>query len=266
MPLTFAHPIAVVPLARRGLVFSALVVGSMAPDFEYFLRLSTRHSFGHTLPGLFLFSVPAGLVGLWIFHALLKLPLLSLLPESHQRRLLPLAREEFRFGPARRLGLILLSLLLGAVTHVAWDSMTHPEGWTVVHVPWLGRVIGRTPVGELFVCRVLQHMSTAFGLAGLAWGYGRWLRRAAVVELPVPARFSGRTKIRLLFYAGFIAAVLASLFGYWDNHSKWEADTLVMFVSRAVVAGVSAVFLELVGFGLWWRWGQGQAPDKGRAG
>src|ERR1043166_4543968 len=100
MPMTFAHPVAVLPLAKRGLVFSALVIGSMSPDFEYFLRLHTRENFGHTLPGLFLFSVPAGFVVLWIYHALLKMPLLSLLPESHQRRLLPLAQAEFRYGPA----------------------------------------------------------------------------------------------------------------------------------------------------------------------
>ena len=50
MPLMFAHPVAVLPLTKRGLVLSALV-GSMALDFEYFLRFSTRYSHGHTLPG-----------------------------------------------------------------------------------------------------------------------------------------------------------------------------------------------------------------------
>ena len=40
MPLTFAHPSAILPFSRisRYINFSAMVFGSMAPDFEYFLR------------------------------------------------------------------------------------------------------------------------------------------------------------------------------------------------------------------------------------
>src|SRR5215467_12574272 len=43
VPFTFSHPAAVLPLARRGLVFSALVVGSMAPDFPYFVQMSAKN-------------------------------------------------------------------------------------------------------------------------------------------------------------------------------------------------------------------------------
>ena len=40
MPLTFAHPAAILPFSRKSkyINFSAIVFGSMAPDFEYFLR------------------------------------------------------------------------------------------------------------------------------------------------------------------------------------------------------------------------------------
>lgn len=40
MPLTFAHPAAVLPFSRNSkyVNFLALVLGSMAPDFEYFLH------------------------------------------------------------------------------------------------------------------------------------------------------------------------------------------------------------------------------------
>src|SRR5581483_12465816 len=50
VPFTLAHPAAVLPLRRRGLVFSALVVGSMAPDFEYFFGL--KRPISHTMPGI----------------------------------------------------------------------------------------------------------------------------------------------------------------------------------------------------------------------
>ncbi len=38
MPWTVSHPAAAAPFARWGLVLSALVVGSMAPDFVYFRK------------------------------------------------------------------------------------------------------------------------------------------------------------------------------------------------------------------------------------
>jgi hypothetical protein len=52
MPFTLAHAAATVPLLRllgsRG-VFSALVIGSMAPDFAYFLPLGVRRGQSHGL-------------------------------------------------------------------------------------------------------------------------------------------------------------------------------------------------------------------------
>lgn len=128
MPFTLSHPAAAVPFTRWKLPLSALIVGSLSPDFIYFVRLSAAGGFGHTLPGLFLMDLPLGLAVLWLFHALLKYPLLTLLPISHQRRLLPLA-EGFRFGPPRQILLIMAALFLGAVTHIAWDSVTHGSRW-----------------------------------------------------------------------------------------------------------------------------------------
>ena len=45
MPFTLAHPVAVLPLARcRRVHFPAMVIGSLAPDFVYFLH-------GRAVPG-----------------------------------------------------------------------------------------------------------------------------------------------------------------------------------------------------------------------
>jgi hypothetical protein len=60
LPLTLAHPAAVLPF-RRWFVFSGLVIGSLAPDFEYFLYVPDSLRIGHTLPGVFLFCLPVGL-------------------------------------------------------------------------------------------------------------------------------------------------------------------------------------------------------------
>ena len=110
LPLTFSPPAAVLPLARCRLVFSALVVGSMSPDFIYFIAAVSGNRFSQSLPGTPFFCVPVGLVVLWLFHAVWKYPLISLFPDHHQERL-TLAARDFPFAPARRLVTIIFRWL-----------------------------------------------------------------------------------------------------------------------------------------------------------
>src|SRR5689334_1125521 len=104
MPNPLAHPAASIPFTRAGLVFSALVAGSLSPDFGYFID-QPRPYYMYTVPGLLLFDVPMAFALLWGFHALAKWPLLSLLPIDWQRRLYRHA-QGFSFGPPKRFLLI----------------------------------------------------------------------------------------------------------------------------------------------------------------
>src|SRR6185437_5307110 len=121
MPFTLSHPAAVIPIRKFG-VLSALVIGSMMPDTLYFMPFVGAHDwYGHTLPGIFFYCLPAGLAFLWLFHAFLKGPLISLFPEVEQRKL-QAASAGFRFFPMRRLVALAFSILLGAASHVTWDA------------------------------------------------------------------------------------------------------------------------------------------------
>ena len=150
MPFTPAHPAAIIPFTGKHFVPAALVVGSMSPDFAYFIPGRFNHHIGHTLPGVFLFSIPAGLAALFLFEMLLKVPLAKLLPERLQLRLGP-AMNVFRFGPARRFALITLSLFVGVLTHISWDSITHKQGFLVAMIPVLSRQ-GLKPLSARFRC------------------------------------------------------------------------------------------------------------------
>src|ERR1700733_2396374 len=105
MPFTLSHAAAVLPLRRMNLVPSALVVGTFAPDLEYFARLSPGDGYGHTWPGTFLLTLPLALLTLWIFHVFVKQPVVAILPEGFQRRLAPYLGR-FRFGRVARFGWI----------------------------------------------------------------------------------------------------------------------------------------------------------------
>jgi hypothetical protein len=176
MPFTLAHPAAVLPLHRRlgrWASLSSLVVGSLAPDFAYFLPLGIPGSFSHSLPGLFVFCLPVGLVVWGVYLAVLRPFFLALLPRAVSERLAACA--------SRRLSLPIAcgaaaSVVAGAATHLVWDSFTHSTGFMVRALPALS-----TPV-HLFdwysprVYTLLQHASTLGGLAALAVFGLRWYR------------------------------------------------------------------------------------------
>ena len=169
MPFTFAHAAAALPFRRLRLVSSALVVGTLAPDFEYFLRLSPGGGFGHTFTGAFLLSLPWALLVLWIFHAIVKVPLTRLFPEGVRSRL-GAYMGPFSFRGTKRFLLIVVSVLIGIATHIIWDSFTHRDTWPSDHWPLLMQTVQVPVLGELPLYKVFQHTSTVVGtLLVCAW-------------------------------------------------------------------------------------------------
>jgi Domain of unknown function (DUF4184) len=237
LPFTLSHPAAVLPF-RRKLVFSALVVGSVAPDFHYFLDLAPKQYFGHTVRGAFLFCLPVGLAVLWTFQKIMKLPLMSLAPEAHQERLVSLAAP-FRWGPATRFFVILLSLFLGIATHLVWDAFTHDRGYFVRKVPDLRNAPLQEFGSDRPLYNVLQHGSSLAGLGILALWYWRWFKRTPPQPVPAYLKVSAAKK-------AWIAAAIVAISG-----------------ALSIVVFLSLVYVEAVGFGLWWHWRQtGESGDR----
>ena len=83
MPFTFSHPAIILPLTylpRRWFSLTGLIIGSLTPDFEYFIRMTPYSLYSHTLSGLFWFDIPLGLLLCFIFHNLVRDSLCSNLP------------------------------------------------------------------------------------------------------------------------------------------------------------------------------------------
>lgn len=165
MPLTFAHPAAVLPLRRSGLIFSALVIGSMAPDFQFFLNLSTCNRSWHNLQESVTGAFPAAMMVFLLFHRLMFLPLLHFLPESGRASLINFHDEPDRYSFSNLLRLC-ASLAIGILSHTFWDGLTHPGGFLAAQFPLLAKDFVVMPLaGPMALCHFLQHGSTLFGLA-----------------------------------------------------------------------------------------------------
>lgn len=250
LPFTLAHPAAVLPLLGSGLMPSALVIGSMAPDLEYFLRLSTSRAFGHTLPGLFLLTLPLAFIALLLWHRVLKRPCVDLLPETHRTRLLS-RTGHFSFMPGRRLLLILVSLLLGAGTHVTWDLFTHSGTIGVELFPFLDKRVGIGNVLTLPLYRVMQHGSTLLGFIAIAAAYIWWFR-SAPVPATAPAPLNVDMRFALLLTMAATALTVGA--GYWWSVSPplQEWGDLRRGAAAFVLATMDAFFLLLLIYALCW--------------
>jgi hypothetical protein len=178
MPFTLSHPAAVLPLRRwcpNRFDFAALVIGSMTPDLGYYIPGCELATFAHTMAGSFAVCLPSGIALLLLFY-LLRRPVCFSLPMPHREALLPLCAASPIFG-IRPWGVILISLLIGAWTHILWDSFTHPAGWFVHHIGWLDRPVFRFGSTVSRAHYLLQQISTIAGAVILGGVYVRWLKR-----------------------------------------------------------------------------------------
>jgi hypothetical protein len=252
MPFTLSHPAAIIPFARQRLVLSALVVGSMSPDFLYFINLAPRGQFGHTAAGVFLFCLPLGTLALWLFHTLMKWPLLSLCPQALQERLMWPARD-FTFRAMSRQLLIVLSILIGAGTHLLWDGFTHEYGWAVNRLSFLSWSLTEIGGRSIPVFKLLQHLSTVIGGGALLYCFLHWMWRAPQEEAPESIWRPARSKLICVSLLALGAISFGLLSSWWKVIQLGYQRGLSAWLGAFVVSVHSGLFVELVLFGLYWR-------------
>jgi len=253
MPFTLSHPAAAVPLhrllGRRGNLL-ALTIGSMAPDFTYYVPVGFKRAPTHTFAALFWFCLPAGMLVYLAFDQLVKAPCAFFLPEGLRRRLGPLAPQR---PSAAHLAVAACCIVAGAATHIVWDWFTHANPMLPALRVSLATIFGYTVTGH----RVLQHLSTLGGAALLARWLRRWYRDAPDLGPLPPAPFAAAARPALLaallaapllvVLSGGVATAVGAAAG--PVHPDFAIVAALTTLRRAMVAALSA----LIAYGLLWR-------------
>lgn len=254
MPFTLAHPLAVIPLARTKLALSALVIGSMSPDFEYFIRARQDSHSAHSILGLIVFCLPTSLLMLWLWHGLLKRPLVELLPDRHQGLLHPYL-DRFTWRSMKQFALHCVAALIGAATHVVWDSFTHPWGWPVQAMSWMQAAVIPIPIGpEIAPYKALQYGSSLGGTGLLAVIYWRWSRTRCLSGNEPGPRFSQpkRLWICLILVTGAVAPGV--IVGARAYPPFLDFDHFKAFTVRSIVVSNAVLLWGMVIYASWFRW------------
>jgi hypothetical protein len=178
---------------------------------------------------------------LYAFHQFFKRPLALLLPQPVRAKLWPHC-EPFPLLPLRRLAWICVLIYVGAVTHVAWDALTHENA----EIPQIGAVMVTIAGRPLHWAGLLQYGSSLLGLGLLAWWSWRWYRRAPSGWAPADSEFLGRARPAIA--AGMIAfPVAVGTFCGLNYACRLPGSFSVgEFCSAAFITGVDAFLLALV--------------------
>jgi hypothetical protein len=125
------HPAAVIPLARWGLPGSALVVGSVAPDLPAMLQIPALVHGTHTPLGVVSVDLAPAVAVFGVWQALYGPTVVAIAPRAVRARLpgQVLAGVAYHFGRVDRAARVVAAALLGVVTHVLWDGVTHDWTW-----------------------------------------------------------------------------------------------------------------------------------------
>lgn len=202
MPFTFAHPFYAVPLKLlKPAWFSTtgLILGSMSPDFEYFIALEPYQKIGHTHMGLLLEAIPLSILFAYLFHRIIRLPLSIHLPsvsglDAKAVRLI----KPWNFHTIGQWIVFLLSVAAGFYTHIFLDGFTHDSGFYVKQLPFLQNTLAGIPL-----YKIGQHSLSLIGLLGLLAMAAALLRGSP----PAEELYRAGNRQKLMFW--LIAAAVA---------------------------------------------------------
>jgi len=243
MPLTFAHPAVILPFSRKSryINFSAMVLGSMSPDFEYFLRGRPIGEIGHTIMGFVTFNLPLVVLVYFIYHYFVHQILLNHLPDFLQDPYTYVSDS----SKLLKSSVFIFSALFGMVTHVVWDSFTHINGYMVLKFPVIFTNIYNINGFEIPLYKFLQHGSTMFGIISI-FGY------MCVRALPQKQERSNIDKRHKLFFWSslLILTILMVIFWYLIDYVS------ILRYGIIVVRTLDSFLISLLLMSLFIKYGQ----------
>ncbi|WP_129599772.1 DUF4184 family protein [Anaerophilus nitritogenes] len=209
MPFTFSHPAIILPIKEKYTKYfnlTALVLGSMAPDFEYFLKFKPIRTIGHSIIGFFSLNLPLCFVFAYLFHIFIKKPFIMSLPTPLDRWYSYIAYEKWKLSSIKEWIIFIYSCLLGMISHVFWDGFTHSKGFFVRRISILTKELWILD-HKIPIYKLMQHGSTFLGfLIILVYIYQK--RRLNSYQF-----FYWSIKKKIFYYGFILLSALAFLSG-----------------------------------------------------
>jgi hypothetical protein len=231
VPFTFSHPAIILPLTylpKRWFSLTGLVIGSLTPDFEYFLRMKVQSNYSHTLSGLFWFDIPLGLLLTFIFHNFVRESLIDNLPTILKSRLSSFGQFNWNKHFKKNWFVVIISILIGASSHLFWDSFTHAHGYFVEIIPMLTNKIDILGM-QIPLFKILQHSSTLVGVIIISF---------ALLKLPMNKSITGKFSLKYWGILNCLTLIIILI--------RFSIGLDYKAYGQFIVTGISAVLISLI--------------------
>lgn len=230
MPFTFSHPAVVLPLSylpKKWRSMTGLIIGSVAPDFEKFMRMRAYDNYSHTWESIFYFNLPLSLLLSFLFHMLVRNTLINNLPAFLQERLVKYKSFNWPAHFRNYYLIIILSILAGALSHILWDAFTHNDGRFVKWMPFLKDVLYMGSF-KMTVYDFLQMLTSFIGAIVII---------VALLMLPrhrIKEQVKGKLKYWIILtVVAFIIVVIRYIFGY---HLRYLTNLVISIISAGLLS------------------------------
>lgn len=266
MPGTLlSHQAIVLPLKLRWPArFSglALVIGSMAPDFEFIFRMTDDWLFSHTLAAQLYFTIPLTMALVWLTTRVLVPVLLPYVREFPALRLHDLAALELPATTRAWIG-VAVSAWIGGMSHLFLDGMTHGghSGWMVPLFPVLRTMVPQIG-GPVPLFDALQvWLTIILGIASfLMWRLiaakrllWQWKQKTIEPQRIMPRRAGLRL---LAVYA------VAALQGVWIGYTHHRLTGTANLQAALLFGALDLVFAAVIVTAFSLRWMRDRSPAR----
>jgi Domain of unknown function (DUF4184) len=248
MPFTPSHVAAVLPFVRTPLLPAALVIGSMGPDLFFYIPLPISRADTHSWLGVVTIDLFFGVLVFVLWQLMFRAPIVDFLPLPARMRIAAMPWSGIRpLGMSwfRLVVVLVISVLLGTVSHVVWDDFTHDD-WLTQHLPALQHDWGSKPI-----YRWLQYASSLFGAVAVGlWALAWW--RRTYPAAPVPTRITAATRAMAwvtVVAVGAVASLAIWIPGIFAGASP--VDDVLVF--RTVTVGIGSSGLAALIWCVAWR-------------
>jgi len=216
MPFTGSHPAIIIPLLKsRILSVSGLIMGSMVPDFEFFIRLEAEVIHGHSILPIFWLNIPTALLTISLYHIVVRNQLILHLPAFFRSRFRPFLTFNWLAYLKLNYFKVIISILIGNMSHLLWDSFTHKYGFFVELLPLLKYIFFEIPLFHL-----LQYAFSLFG----AWAIFHFIYKMRQFPLK-----NYMAKIEFSIY--WLLVIVTTIALYFI---RYDAADYAQFTSRIV--------------------------------
>lgn len=235
MPFTLSHTafslLFLKQIRAKKLSATGLILGCMAPDFEYFLRMKMYGSWGHEWWGMLFLDVPIALLIAVLFHQYIRDALIRHAPHALKLHFSVYYQLDWGLYLKQHFSRVVFSILLGIFSHVLWDAFTHQNGFFVENIAVLQHAIQVSNL-NIPMYKIAQHMSSLLGLI---------LMMLYVCSLPKSKPLVQLTSSHWYYWLGVVLC-FSVFFTLWScAHPE-----LILEIGHVVVASIACLFWSVL--------------------